>query len=132
MNSFLEISREILEDEIIEGQYIDIKSEHYIRTLLNDYQFVKRIYKPFYDNLINNCSIDEMYMKVQDCLYRLDMLISKVLIKKYNINDYEDIKDKIEKLIDDNIDLYSAVSYDSSDNEIIEEFYSMISEDIKI
>lgn len=132
MNSFLEISREILEDEIIEGQYIDIKSEHYIRTLLNDYQFVKRIYKPFYDNLINNCSIDEMYMKVQDCLYRLDMLISKVLIKKYNINDYEDIKDKIEKLIDDNIDLYSAVSYDSSDNEIIEEFDSMISEDIKI
>ena len=132
MNSFLEISREILEDGIIEGQYIDIKAEHYIRTLLSDYHFVRRIYKPFYDNLINNSSIDEMYMKVQDCMYRLNMLISKVLIKKYDINNYEDIIDKIEKLIDDDIDLYSAVSYDSSDNEIIEEFDSMISEDIKI
>lgn len=132
MNSFLEISREILEDGIIEGQYIDIKSEHYINTLLSDYHFVRRIYKPFYDNLINNCGIDEMYIKVQDFIYRLDILISKVLIKKYDINNYENIKDKIEKLIDDNIDLYSAVSYDSSDNEIIEEFDSMISEDIKI
>lgn len=132
MNNFNKIIDEILTEGMVEGQYIDLKSECYIKKIFKDKSIANNIYTQFMNNLKTCCEPDDMYMKVNDLIYRLDMLISKCLIKNHGLNNYDDIKNKLELLIDNNIDLYSAVSYDASDNEIIDEFEYEISEDIKI
>ena len=70
-------------------------------------------------------------MKVQDLIYRLSLLVNKILIEKYNITELDSIKNIIDSAMDNGIDLVSAVSYDESDKEILIEFEEII-EDIGI
>ena len=97
---------------------------------MNDNNLGKKIYEEFCNNL-EDISSDNCLMKVQDLIYRLSLLVNKILIEKYNITELDSIKNIIDSAMDNGIDLVSAVSYDESDKEILIEFEEII-EDIGI
>lgn len=80
----------------------------------------------FFINFENNYPIeyesDDLFMKTQDFVYRLHYAINDWLMPMHNIVDIDDIKSILKDLINGDIDLYSAVSYDESDKEMLEEF----------
>lgn len=97
---------------------------------MNDNNLGEKIYEEFCNNL-EDISSDNCLMKVQDLIYRLSLLVNKILIEKYNITELDSIKNIIDSAMDNGIDLVSAVSYDESDKEILIEFEEII-EDIGI
>lgn len=97
---------------------------------MNDNNLGEKIYEEFCNNL-EYISSDNCLMKVQDLIYRLSLLVNKILIEKYNITELDSIKNIIDSAMDNGIDLVSAVSYDESDKEILIEFEDII-EDIGI
>ena len=84
-------------------------------------------FKENIDNILSGGNIEGKKIK------QLDMSINDWLIPMHNIKTYKDIKSTFMDLIFEDIDLYSAVSYDESDKEIIDEFESIFSnKDINI
>ena len=118
----------ILSDGKIEN--IPITNLDLIKDILNDNDLGKKIFEEFCNNL-EDISSDNCLMKVQDLIYRLSLLVNKILIEKYNITELDSIKNIIDSAMDNGIDLVSAVSYDESDKEILIEFEEII-EDIGI
>lgn len=118
----------ILSDEKIEN--IPITNLDLIKDILNDNNLGEKIYEEFCNNL-EDISSDNCLMKVQDLIYRLSLLVNKILIEKYNITELDSIKNIIDSAMDNGIDLVSAVSYDESDKEVLTEFEDII-EDIGI
>ena len=118
----------ILSDGKIEN--IPITNLDLIKDILNDNDLGEKIYEEFCNNL-EDISSDNCLMKVQDLIYRLSLLVNKILIEKYNIKELDSIKNIIDSAMDNGIDLVSAVSYDESDKEILIEFEEII-EDIGI
>ncbi len=118
----------ILSDGKIEN--IPITNLDLIKDILNDNNLGEKIYEEFCNNL-EDISSDNCLMKVQDLIYRLSLLVNKILIEKYNITELDSIKNIIDSAMDNGIDLVSAVSYDESDKEILIEFEEII-EDIGI
>ena len=118
----------ILSDEKIEN--IPITNLDLIKDILNDNNLGGKIYEEFCNNL-DDISSDSCLMKVQDLIYRLSLLVNKILIEKYNITELDSIKNIIDSAMDNGIDLVSAVSYDESDKEVLTEFEDII-EDIGI
>ena len=118
----------ILSDGKIEN--IPITNLDLIKDILNDNNLGEKIYEEFCNNL-EDISSDNCLMKVQDLIYRLSLLVNKILIEKYNITELDSIKNIIDSTMDNGIDLVSAVSYDESDKEILIEFEEII-EDIGI
>lgn len=118
----------ILSDGKIEN--IPITNLDLIKDILNDNNLGRKIYEEFCNNL-DDISSDNCLMKVQDLIYRLSLLVNKILIEKYNITELDSIKNIINSAMDNGIDLVSAVSYDESDKEILIEFEEII-EDIGI
>lgn len=118
----------ILSDGKIEN--IPITNLDLIKDILNDNNLGRKIYEEFCNNL-DDISSDNCLMKVQDLIYRLSLLVNKILIEKYNITELDSIKNIINSAMDNGIDLVSAVSYDESDKEILMEFDDII-EDIGI
>mgnify|MGYP004557725319 FL=1 len=118
----------ILSDGKIEN--IPITNLDLIKDILNDNDLGEKIYEEFCNNL-EDISSDNCLMKVQDLIYRLSLLVNKILIEKYNITELDSIKNIIDSAMDNGIDLVSAVSYDESDKEILIEFEEII-EDIGI
>ena len=118
----------ILSDGKIEN--IPITNLDLIKDILNDNDLGKKIFEEFCNNL-EDISSDNCLMKVQDLIYRLSLLVNKILIEKYNIKELDSIKNIIDSAMDNGIDLVSAVSYDESDKEILIEFEEII-EDIGI
>ena len=118
----------ILSDGKIEN--IPITNLDLIKDILNDNDLGEKIYEEFCNNL-EDISSDNCLMKVQDLIYRLSLLVNKILIEKYNITELDSIKNIIDSAMDNGIDLVSAVSYDESDKEILIEFEDII-EDIGI
>lgn len=120
-------------DYILSGgkiENIPITNLDLIKDILNDNDLGKKIFEEFCNNL-EDISSDNCLMKVQDLIYRLSLLVNKILIEKYNITELDSIKNIIDSAMDNGIDLVSAVSYDESDKEILIEFEEII-EDIGI
>ena len=120
-------------DYILSGgkiENIPITNLDLIKDILNDNNLGGKIYEEFCNNL-EDISSDNCLMKVQDLIYRLSLLVNKILIEKYNITELDSIKNIIDSAMDNGIDLVSAVSYDESDKEILIEFEEII-EDIGI
>lgn len=120
-------------DYILSGgkiENIPITNLDLIKDILNDNNLGEKIYEEFCNNL-EDISSDNCLMKVQDLIYRLSLLVNKILIEKYNITELDSIKNIIDSAMDNGIDLVSAVSYDESDKEILMEFDDII-EDIGI
>lgn len=111
----------ILKNGTIEG--IEIHNVDIIDYLINDKNINTKVYKLFIENYKKTYGIDNTFfmMKIQDMLYRINLFVNYNLTEKYGINNIDIIKCTFNNLIDDNnIDLFSAVSYDKSDFEIVE------------
>ena len=112
---------EVLESSKIENQ--DIKNIDVLRFLLED----KKINKSLYDGFTKNYEMeygsnrDYILMKIQDMLYRLHLLVNYNFIERYGVIDNDAIRNAVSVLIDnESIDFYDAVSFDSSDFEIVD------------
>ncbi len=116
----------VLNDGVIENH--NIENIDIISNILNDTELGNTIYEQFIHNFSLDFDEDDLSMKVQDLIYRLNILIKDCIISKNNISDYDDIKNIIDKALNQDIDLYSVVSYDDTDNELQDEFNSILLE----
>lgn len=116
----------ILNDGIIENH--SIENIDIIRNVLNDSGVGNRIYENFMHNFSLDFDEEDLSMKVQDLIYRINILVNDCIIPKNNISDYDDIRKIIDETLNQDIDLYSAVSYDDTDNELQDEFNSILVE----
>ena len=86
----------------------------------------KRNYKSTYGN-----DLKYFYMKVQDLLYRLHLLINHILINKLDIDKEEYVYDAIYSyVINDSLTLYDAVNYDDTDLEELKDELIIESEEL--
>lgn len=112
--------KEILDVGIIEN--IKLKKVKIINKVLLDSIIIEIAYNNFehnYDTCFDN---DEMYYtKIKDFIYRLDLLINVIFNQKNNIKDTNLIYIIKECIRKNDIDLFSSVSYNNEDNEIIED-----------
>lgn len=123
---FKENISSILEDKNVES--IPLKNIEILNYILNDEELLNQMYKHFEDNFNLEFEEDDLYMKTEDFVYRLNMLVNDFVIPKYDFHDKEDIKNKVQELVDSNIDLYSGVSYDESDRIVLDEFCELCNE----
>lgn len=107
---------------------IPLKNIEILNYILNDEELLNQMYKHFEDNFNLEFEEDDLYMKTEDFVYRLNMLVNDFVIPKYDFHDKEDIKNKVQELVDSNIDLYSGVSYDESDRIVLDEFCELCNE----
>lgn len=113
----------ILKDKNVEG--IPLKNINTLRDILNDKTLMNKFWKQFENNFTANCDTDDFYMKTEDFIYRINLLVNDYIIPTYGDISNKAIKEKIEDMVNNNIDLYSAVSYDDTDILIIEDFYDI-------
>lgn len=127
-NLYKNVTEEILYNKEVER--IPIKSIEVITKLLEDQETNKILFKGFMDNLdLDETLYDIFTAKVQDMIYRLDLLVSDCLQDIYEIDDFDSIKNIFIKLSkNNNVSFFDAVSYDKYDNEIIDEFKEEINE----
>lgn len=106
---------QIIDNGVIEG--IKISNPDKIKMLLNDNDVFDDFYYEFKMNFINSVfDNDDLLMKMQDFLHRLDLLCN-IMGDKYGIEQYKII------LKQSDFDLFSAVDYSlADDREIVEEF----------
>lgn len=130
-NDFKENIDNILSGGNIEGK--KIKQPDILKQISKDKNLMNLFFLEFEMRYPYEDGLDMLFCKTEDFIYRLDMSINDWLIPMHNIKTYKDIKSTFMDLIFEDIDLYSAVSYDESDKEIIDEFESIFSnKDINI
>ena len=115
-----------IESILQEGTIENIKLENIdiLKVVMNDNEISNLLYQNFKNNLQLGC--EDIIMKTQDLVYRINYCINNCLLEKQNFNNYELIKSAIKELINKGADFYSAVSYDDFDNEMIDEFESLL------
>ena len=112
----------ILEDKQIEN--ISLDNIDILRDLLYHKRLNKKFYKGFKSNyeLEYGDDLDYFLMKVQDFVYRLHLLVNNIISNEQDKIEFDFIYNTICTFLENNsISFYDAVSYDSFDNEIIEE-----------
>ena len=112
----------ILEDKQIEN--IPLDNIDILRDLLYHKRLNKKFYKGFKNNyeLEYGDDLDYLVMKVQDFVYRLHLLVNNIISNEQEKVEFDFIYNTICTFLENNsISFYDAVSYDSFDNEIIEE-----------
>lgn len=120
----------ILNDGSVEN--ISIKNIDILKSIFLSDDIGDSLYKNFEKDFISsNHDIDDLYSKTEDLVYRIHLLVNEYLIPEHNLHDEHSIKEVINDMIDKGADFYSAVSYDNSDNEIIEE-YNLIYSDVGV
>lgn len=123
-------------DNILSGGNIEgkkIKQPDMLKQISKDKNLMHLFFLEFEMRYPYEDGLDMLFCKTEDFIYRLDMAINDWLIPMHNIKTYKEIKSTLMDLIFEDIDLYSAVSYDESDKEIIDEFESIFSnKDINI
>ncbi len=126
---FLDNVEDILNVGIIESK--PLSNIDILKSISKDDNLMNLFYLEFESNYPDE---DDMLLcKTQDFIYRLNMAINDWLIPMHGINTIEDIKSTLTDLIFEDIDLYSAVSFDESDKECIDEFEAIFpNKDIKI
>lgn len=130
-NDFKENIDNILSGGNIEGK--KIKQPDILKQISKDKNLMHLFFLEFEMRYPYEDGLDMLFCKTEDFIYRLDMAINDWLIPMHNIKTYKDIKSTFMDLIFEDIDLYSAVSYDESNKEIIDEFESIFSnKDINI
>ena len=117
-------------DNILSGGNIEgkkIKQPDMLKQISKDKNLMHLFFLEFEMRYPYEDGLDMLFCKTEDFIYRLDMAINDWLIPMHNIKTYKEIKSTLMDLIFEDIDLYSAVSYDESDKEIIDEFESIFS-----
>ena len=121
---------ELLESGKVEG--IKLNNIDLLKKLFNDSDINNKIFKKFYEYFTNNFEYDDLYMKCEDLVYNINLFVNEFLIKTKNINDYDEIKENIDYVIDEDIDLYCSPNYNEFDKEVIEEYKEYYGEELKI
>lgn len=124
---------DILDNGNIEN--ISIPNVDLIKSIVLDTNLNKILFKKFKNNYksIYGDDLENFYMKVQDLLYRLHLLINHILINNLDVNKEEVIYDAIYSyVINDSISLYDAVNYDDTDLEELKEDLLDESEELSI
>ena len=128
---FKENIEDILNVGLIEGK--PIRQLDMLKDIYKDDNLTHLFFLEFEKNYPYEDGLDMLFCKTQDFVYRLDMAINDWLIPKHNLETLNDIKSTLMDLIFEDIDLYSAVNYDESDKDLIDEFESIFpNQDIKI
>ena len=128
---YIDIINSILNSKSIEG--IKLQKTDLLKRILLDGKSSEKIYKDFLFNfsLIGDHSM--LYTKIQDLVYTLNFAINEWLVPLHHIKDSSQIEKTIDELVEKDIDLYSSVSYNDFDKELLEEFENVLNEsDIKI
>ncbi len=90
-----------------------------LEFLFCDKNIKSSLYKKFIDNFMHINELDDLNLKTQDMVYRIHYVIKNYLIDQLNITDKQQIKIIINDLIKNDMDFYSAVSYNDFDKEIL-------------
>ncbi len=117
---FLNNINSIFEYKNIEGiplQRIDI-----LKDIISDENLFDIIYSRFSKYFDDYFDEDDLSVKTEDLMYRLNYLINNWMIPIHHIDNIEDIKSTLNSLIEKDIDLYGAVSFNDSDIELLDEF----------
>ncbi len=108
------------EDEVTKKQF---KNKDLLKKVLRDKKTFNFLFKKFTYEFNNLFEKDDLLMKTEDFIFRLNLLINEVLKPK----GYTKIEDIRETIIENDFDLYSAI--DCNDNmDVIEEFISELNE----
>lgn len=124
---------DILDSGNIEN--ISIPNVDLIKRIILNVNLNKVIFKKFKDNYKSTYGddLENFYMKVQDLLYRLHLLINHILISSLDVTKEEDIFDVIYSyIVNDSLSLYDAVNYDDTDLEEIKNDLLIESEELNI
>ncbi len=108
---------DILKIGNIENQKLD--NLDVLEFLFCDKNIKSSLYKKFIDNFMHINELDDLNLKTQDMVYRIHYVIKNYLIEQLNITDKQQIKIIINDLIKNDMDFYSAVSYNDFDKEIL-------------
>lgn len=128
---FLSNVEDILNVGIIENK--PLSNIDILKSIAKDDNLMNLFYLEFESNYPYEDGTDMLFCKTQDFIYRLNMAVNDWLIPMHGIDTLENIKSTLSDLIFKDIDLYSAVSFDDSDKELIDEFESIFpNKDIKI
>lgn len=119
---YLQNINDILTEGIIEGQTLN--NIDVLKEIFKDNEISNLLYKNFKSNFDFSFSYDDLYMKTQDLVYRVNLLVDNLIVPLYGDKDFTKIKNEMKSFVQSDIDLYSAVSYDDSDKEFIEEIES--------
>lgn len=124
---------DILDSGNIEN--ISIPNVDLIKRIILNVNLNKILFKKFKDNYKSTYGddLENFYMKVQDLLYRLHLLINHILISSLDVTKEEDIFDAIYSyIVNDSLSLYDAVNYDDTDLEEIKNDLLIESEELNI
>ncbi len=117
---FLGTVKDILNIGVIENK--PLSNIDLLKKIAKDDNLMNLFYLEFEKNYPMEYGKDMLFTKTQDFIYRLNMAVNDWLIPSHQIDSIDKIKSTLIDLIFEDIDLYSAVSYDDSDKEIIDEF----------
>lgn len=121
--------RDIIDSKSVNN--IPLKNIETIKYVLNDKDINKRIYKMFKEDyvVVFGNDKDYLFMKVEDMVYRVNLIINSIIIDLYGITDKNTIKNAIVSLLDNHETyLFDGISYDSSDYEVIHDYNQDIME----
>lgn len=121
--------RDIIDSKSVNN--IPLKNIEIIKYVLNDKDINKRIYKMFKEDyvVVFGNDKDYLFMKVEDMVYRVNLIINSIIIDLYGITDKNTIKSAIVSLLDNHETyLFDGISYDSSDYEVIHDYNQDIME----
>ncbi len=128
---FIRNVKDIINSGKVEG--ISLSNVDILKSITEDKKLMSLFYEKFNNDYPVEYGSDMLFCKTQDFVYRLNIAINDWLIPEYNITDITDIKNTLSNLANEDIDLYSSVSYDDSDNFYEEEFgFLMDGKDIKL
>lgn len=122
-NDFNNNINQILNSKKIEN--INLKNVNILKYILSNKIINKQLYKGFKENYEKTYGddLEYLYMKIEDLVYRVNLLVNNCIIDKYGISDENFIKSVVLLFIEDkNISFYDAVSFDDYDYEIVSEF----------
>lgn len=115
-------------DNIINSKKINnisLKNIEIIKYVLKDKIVSKKLYKMFKKNyeVVYGSDLDWLLMKVEDMVYRCNLLINSVIIDKFGVTDKNAIRDAINCYLDSNNEnLFDSVDYNDNDLEIINNY----------
>ena len=112
---------------------IPIPNVNMIKNIILESNLNKQLFAKFKSNyeLTYGNDLEYFYMKVQDLLYRLHLLINLILVGKLDIDKEEYIYDAIYFYVtNDFLNLYDAVNYDDTDFEELKKELIIESEEL--
>lgn len=119
---FIENIYYIIDEDIVFKNYFNNKD--LLKKILKDKETFNYMYEKFTYEFNNFFEKDDLFMKTEDFVFRLDLLINKILIP----NGYTKIEDIRKVITENNFDLYSTINYEFNE-EVLEDFMSELNKD---